>query len=199
MTYLTEIKVSLEECAMLAVLTQLKAPTMGELTREGFISGWEELSADTIEKQKTHVAHFRSEIKSNHDFFRNVYRHSFYLARSPGQKSVALDAAIEFWRMLFSPESGLDWSSGGFSWLDHYVTFIQDKWKKSIGKDLWHQTLFFAQKTIDDPSLSWWNEIESAWPSVLDEFAAHVKSLPEYSMNLKPLGSGAGDGMDTRE
>ena len=199
MAYLQDIKVSLEEPAMLAVLTQVKAPTMGELSRDDFINGWEDLAADTIEKQRSHVSRFRTSLKSSPDFFRNVYRHSFVLARSPGQKSVALEAAIEFWRMLYSAEKGMDWSSKGFSWIDHYIDFVQEKWKKSVGKDLWDQTLFFARKTVEDPSLRWWNELDSAWPSILDEFAGHVKSLPEYGRILRGLGPGAGEGMDTAE
>ena len=199
MSYLQGLNVSLDEPVMLAVLTQVKAPTMGELSRDGFVGGWEELSADTIEKQKSQVARFRASLQTSPGFFQTVYRHSFSLARSPGQKSVALEAAVEFWRMLFSKTSAMDWSSGTFNWLDHFLNFLQDKWKKSIGKDLWDQTLFFARKTITDPSLSWWNETDSAWPSVLDEFANYVKSLPDYEMKLKKLGAGANDGMDIGE
>ena len=198
MAYLQDVGVSLEEPAMLAVLTQVKAPTMGELVKNDFINGWEELSADNLDKQRSHVARFRSSLRNNPDFFQRVYRHSFFLARSPSQKSVALDAAVEFWRMLFSPSNGLAWSSHGFDFLEHFITFVQDKWKKSIGKDLWDQTLLFARRTIDDPSLSWWNELESAWPSVLDDFANHIKSLPGHT-RLKSLGSSAGEAMDMGE
>ena len=196
MAYLQVLNVSLDEPVMLAVLTQVKAPTMGELNRNEFISGWEELSADTIEKQKTHVARFRHSLRNSPDFFQNVYRHTFFLARSPGQKSVALEAAVEFWRMLFSKTSGMDWSSADFIWLDHFLNFVQEKWKKSVGKDLWDQTLLFARRTISDPSLSWWNEMDSAWPSVLDEFANYVKSTSDYGVMVKALGNGADDGMD---
>lgn len=40
MRYLGDIGVKLDEVVVLAVLTELSAPTMGELTREGFIEGW---------------------------------------------------------------------------------------------------------------------------------------------------------------
>ncbi len=40
MRYLGDLGVSLDEVVVLAVLTELSAPTMGELTREGFVSGW---------------------------------------------------------------------------------------------------------------------------------------------------------------
>ena len=181
---------------MLAVLTQVKAPTMGELSRNEFAVGWEEVSADTVEKQKSQASRFRSLLQSDPGFFRNVYRHSFILARAPGQKSVTLDTATEFWRMLFS-DKGMNWATHSFSWTDEFIRHLEEKWRKSIGKDLWDQTLLFARKTMQDPSLSWWNEIESAWPSVLDEFAGHIKSLPVYAEVLKPLGPAEDDKMET--
>lgn len=40
MRYLGDLGVKLDEAVLLAVLTELSAPTMGELTREGFVEGW---------------------------------------------------------------------------------------------------------------------------------------------------------------
>ena len=41
MRYLTDLGVKLDEVVVLAVLTELGAPTMGEFTRDGFLSGWQ--------------------------------------------------------------------------------------------------------------------------------------------------------------
>ena len=41
MRYLTDLGVKLDEVVVLAILTELGAPTMGEFTRDGFISGWQ--------------------------------------------------------------------------------------------------------------------------------------------------------------
>ncbi|KAL8901879.1 MAG: hypothetical protein Q9192_000298, partial [Flavoplaca navasiana] len=43
MRYLQDLGLSLEEPVVLAILTELAAPTMGELTRSGFIDGWKRL------------------------------------------------------------------------------------------------------------------------------------------------------------
>lgn len=40
MRYLQDLGVQLDEPALLSVLTELDAPTMGEFTRDGFINGW---------------------------------------------------------------------------------------------------------------------------------------------------------------
>ena len=41
MRYLTDLGVKLDEVVVLAILTELAAPTMGEFTREGFVNGWQ--------------------------------------------------------------------------------------------------------------------------------------------------------------
>lgn len=40
MRYLGDVGVKLDEVVVLAVLTELSAPTMGELSRHGFVEGW---------------------------------------------------------------------------------------------------------------------------------------------------------------
>lgn len=40
MRYLGDVGVKLDEVVVLAVLSELSAPTMGELTRNGFVEGW---------------------------------------------------------------------------------------------------------------------------------------------------------------
>jgi len=174
MKYLGALGVELDEPACLAVLTELNAPTMGEITREGFRAGWKTHSAETLPAQKAMIDHFRQSLVSNADYFRRVYRYTFTLARPEGQRAVPLDAATEYWRILFS-NRGVQWRSGGTDWLALYLEYLEEKWKKTVSKDLWDQTGEFATKCIGDSTLSWWNE-DGAWPGVLDEFVAHVKA-----------------------
>jgi DCN1-like protein 1/2 len=42
MSYLQQLEVDLEGMESLAVLEIIQAPTMGEITREGFVNGWVE-------------------------------------------------------------------------------------------------------------------------------------------------------------
>jgi DCN1-like protein 1/2 len=39
---------------------------------------------------------------------------------------------------------------------------------------MWNQTLEFANKTMEDESLSFWSE-DGAWPSVIDDFVSWCK------------------------
>ena len=41
MRYLEDLNVQLDDVVVLAILTELNAPTMGEFTRDGFVTGWQ--------------------------------------------------------------------------------------------------------------------------------------------------------------
>lgn len=117
----------------------------------------------------------RSQLASDRSLFKNVYYHTFTLLIEDRKKAIELDQATEFWRILFSPNGGLEWSTPSTPWLDWWIDFLTTKWNKAVNKDLWKQTLAFAQETKKDDSLAFWSE-ESSWPSVVDEFVQWVKA-----------------------
>lgn len=59
-------------------------------------------------------------------------------------------------------------------WLDWWIEYLESKWKKTVNKDMWEQTLIFSQKSLKDETMGWWSE-DGAWPGVLDEFVVYVK------------------------
>ena len=111
--------------------------------------------------------------------FKRVYRHTFVLALpsdSPNVRSVPVESASEFWRMLLGPKSpGLAWvgKKSKVDWLELWLEFVQ-KSGKAVSRDLWMQTLNFAEKSMADESLSFWSE-EDSWPGIIDEFVAFAK------------------------
>ena len=186
--YFTALSLALDEPAVLALLTILSAPTMGELTRDGFVAGWRSLSpsnatADTIAKQMPIAQGLRQSLKVDAELWERVYKHTFILARQLGQKAVQLEVAVEYWRLLFG-NGGWQWRSedGGKEtpWLKWYLEHLTTNWKKSVNKDLWDQTAKFARKSVEDPSMDWWSE-DGAWPGVLDDFVGFVKGKRDVS------------------
>jgi hypothetical protein len=83
---------------------------------------------------------------------------------------------MAYWDLLFSsPLSAVKWTSPNTPWLDWWKEFLEASWKKSVNKDMWNETLKFAQLTLEDEAISFWNE-ESSWPSVIDDFVEWVKN-----------------------
>ena len=185
---LSDMGIGLEDISSLVFSELVSSPSLGKVTREGFVDGATDVSADSLPKLRNIVLQRRSQLKSDRELFKNVYNHTFSLALQGNQKSLTPEMALEFWRLLFSPE-GFEWRTARTPWLDWWFEFQEEKWKRAVNKELWRQTLTFAQETMKDESLSFWSE-ESSWPSVIDDFVEWVKTE-------KRKGQGAnGDAME---
>ncbi|KAF2264787.1 DUF298-domain-containing protein [Lojkania enalia] len=175
MKYLEAIGIDIEGLDCLATLEIIQAPGMGEMTREGFVEGWSAVNADTIDKQKAYMNNLKQTLPSSKDAFTKIYKYTFQLAKAGNSKAITLDVATAYWELLFtSPLSTVKWKSASSPWIDWWIEFLNTSWKKSVNKDMWNETLKFAQMTLEDEAISFWNE-ESSWPSVIDEFVDFVK------------------------
>lgn len=131
-------------------------------------------SYDTIAKQKAYVAEQIKLLSTDLELFKRVYRHTFVCSKEKGQRALALENALIYWELLFTPPGQL-WVTGSTNWLELWTEFLKTKWTKSVNKDMWNQTFEFYRKTMEDESLSFWSE-DSAWPSVIDDFVTYVKA-----------------------
>ncbi|KAI6821808.1 DUF298-domain-containing protein [Hortaea werneckii] len=168
----------------------VSSPSLGKVTREGFVDGWSELGVDNLPKMKDVCQQRRLTLSQDMALFKNVYNAAFPLVLPPGSKTLPLEFATEFWTMLFTPP-GLEWKSAkGTPWLEWWLEFQQQIKTKAVNRDLWKQTLNFARETLKDDSLSFWSE-ESSWPSVIDEFVEWVKTEKRPGEN-----GGSGEAME---
>ena len=117
--------------------------------------------------------------------FKQLYEFTFIYGKDPTQKSLEIEAAIEYWKMLFSINGNYDndmiydGQFPNFSLFENFITFLQtvtmvneDRPLKMITRDQWSQLLDFAadcQKNIKEH-----NEL-SAWPVLIDEYVAWYK------------------------
>lgn len=180
--YLNDLKIELDDIALLCLCELLQCPSIGEFDREPFLAGWQSAATssgqlDTIAKQSAHAAALRKRLPTDGPYFKKVYRYSFNLAKAPGQKSVPMESALEFWQMFFSSsKGGVEWNDRRTKWLDEWVLFYEEKGKRPVNKDLWNMVyeLMVKTKEPDGESLWWWDE-GGAWPMAVDEFVAEIK------------------------
>ncbi|OLN87126.1 Defective in cullin neddylation protein 1 [Colletotrichum chlorophyti] len=173
MAYLGDLGVNIENAELLVVMEIVKAPSIGEITRKGYIDGWKETGAAS---RSAHIAHIKSAVKNlstDLAYFRKVYRHTFVVSKEPTQKALDLNIATVYWNVLFS-SPGWQWKTKNQDWLKLWLEFLEEKWTRSVNRDMWNQILEFAMKTIGDETLSFWSE-DGAWPSVIDDFVAWCK------------------------
>ncbi|EMC97902.1 hypothetical protein BAUCODRAFT_86079 [Baudoinia panamericana UAMH 10762] len=188
---LGDLQIPLDDVGALIFSEIVQSPSLGRITRDGFIEGWTEQSIDTTPRMRNVILQRKSALAQDKSVFKSVYNHTFTLALAQGAKTLPLEMAIEFWRMVFSPPS-FDWRTSNSPWLDWWLEFQQAKKTKAVNKDLWKQTLTFAEETMKDDTLSFWSE-ESSWPSVIDEFVEWVKT------EKRPGGGGGGGGGEAME
>lgn len=126
-------------------------------------------------QQREYVDAIRTALATSEDVFRRVYRQTFVIARPAGSKVLPLDQALDFWRLLLSPPRSVSWSSATTPWLEWWLEYLESKWKKSVSKDMWDQTLLFVLSSRKDETMSFWSEVGS-WPGVIDDFVIYVRN-----------------------
>src|SRR5215472_11235954 len=71
--YFEAIGVDIEDISSFIVAEIVKCPSMGEITRAGFTTGWSDVGCDTLDKQKRAVQTRRSKLTSDLALRHTVY------------------------------------------------------------------------------------------------------------------------------
>ncbi|EXJ56070.1 hypothetical protein A1O7_09001 [Cladophialophora yegresii CBS 114405] len=191
--YLTDLDVELDEVAHLAICDLLQCPSIGEFDREPYVSGWRSVSTgdkpyDSSSRQAQYIDVIRKRLSTDSNYFKQVYRNAFKLAKPEGQRSVPMDSAIDFWNMFFRQgKGGIEWNTASTKWLDLWCEFYESQIKRPVNKDLWNMVGELVTRTREPggESFDWWTE-DGAWPMAIDEYVGFMKKR-----------SGDGDSMDT--
>ncbi|CEH12478.1 Uncharacterized conserved protein [Ceraceosorus bombacis] len=156
--------------------------------------GWRTLDgADTVAKQKQVLPKLREELERDAEvrgalasegkggLFARVYDWVYAYARDEGQKSLKLDTAVAFWRLLLpiSPSYAREGSSGRFTsrQLDLWEKYLTNETGgRAISKDTWTLFLDFT-KEIDADFKE--HDFDAAWPSVIDDFVTWALDQPK--------------------
>ncbi|KAG5998462.1 hypothetical protein E4U43_002413 [Claviceps pusilla] len=176
MSYLdSKLNVNLENAELFIALEIVQAPSVGEIHRRGFVEGWKATGAGTSNQEHAaYLKHLSLTLSKTPTLFKKVYRYAFIAGRETDQKALGLENALVYWGMLFSPP-GMVWKTKNHDWLELWKAFLDEKWTRSVNKDMWNMTLEFAIKSMADESLSFWSE-DGAWPSVIDDFVGWCRA-----------------------
>ncbi|KAK0609713.1 Cullin binding-domain-containing protein [Bombardia bombarda] len=158
---------------LFVVLDIVQAISFSEMTRGGYVDGWKQVSVDSRVPADTaaHRKYVRAcidKLPRDPAYFKRVYQRAFQVGKEPAQKALDKEIAIVFWDMLFG-EKVRPWQTRNVNWLDVWKRYLEEKWTRSVNKDMWSQTLHFAEKTMEDETLGFWSE-DQAWPGVIDDF-----------------------------
>jgi len=159
-----DLEVDPSDMVMLVLAWRLDASAMAEFQRDEFQEGMVRIGVDSLDALKRRLPSLREEA-SDAASFRSLYAYAFEYARSsePGQKSLALETAIEMWRLVLA---------GRFELIDLWVEFLSKEHRHAIPRDTWLLLLDFATSVKGD--LSDFDE-DGAWPVLIDDFVTWAK------------------------
>lgn len=152
------------------VLQELvQAPALGVITREGFVNGWKAAGVPaTASAQAQYIKQQTATLGTNLGRFKKVYKHVFVIGREENQRALDKDTALVYWSLLFK-RPGMSWKSDNYDWVTLWTKFVEEKYTRTVSRDMWNMTLEFALKSMHNESLGFWSE-DGAWPGVIDEF-----------------------------
>lgn len=171
MKYLESLGVNLEDASFFVALEAIQAEGIGEMKRDDFVKGWKDNNVGAnVTAQRAYIKSVVSSLRTSPETFRRVYRYAFTAAKEQNKRALDVENAIIYWSVLFTAP-GRSWISKGtgINFLPLWTQFLEEKWNRSVNKDMWNQTLEFANKSMEDETLGFWSE-DASWPGVIDDF-----------------------------
>jgi DCN1-like protein 1/2 len=98
-----------------------------------------------LETIRSKIPILRSNL-DNDTHFKKVYKYTFNLALPPGQRSLPLEIAIYYWRLLLKDRFK--------DHIDDWIDFLENKDRNSITRDTWNCMYEFVQLAKNDPGLA---------------------------------------------
>ncbi|KAF9239449.1 defective in Cullin neddylation protein 1, partial [Melanogaster broomeanus] len=174
---------------LLSLAYELKSPTLGEWTKKGWVDGWKNLCCDTIDGMKSALTRLEAKISSDPSYFRTVYNYTFTFARSEGQRSLAKDTALEYWKSFLHFGVGRDalkydppaededepmddvqgWTK---EHTDMWLEYMRARDDVAVSKDTWQMLPDFIRSFDGDFNE---HDDQAAWPTIIDQFVVWAK------------------------
>ncbi|XP_013199578.1 DCN1-like protein 3 [Amyelois transitella] len=160
-----DLQLNPDDFKVLVLAWKLNASQMCRFTKTEFIQGLKSMKTDSIKGIQQKLNDITSELKSDTEHFKDLYRFTFKfgLDVSTGQRILPTDIAVVLWRLVFTNNEP--------AILDRWLNYLEkNNHIRGIPKDTWYMFLNFCEFVGND--LSTYDDTE-AWPSLFDDFVEY--------------------------
>lgn len=158
-----DLQLSPDEFKVLVLAWKLNAEQMCRFSRTEFVTGLKSMGVDSIRGIQNKLPELVSELESNPDSFKDLYRFTFKFGLEPAERSLRIDMAMILWKLVFTIREP--------PILDRWLRFLECHANiRGIPRDTWYMFLNFSDTVGND--LSTYDDTE-AWPSLFDDFVEY--------------------------
>jgi len=167
---------ALEDVRVLVLLWKLGANKRpAEIQRDEWMTGCQRLGADTIDKFRGIVLPSLDTGFMDRDDFKDFYKFCFQFNRAGTHKTLEKDLVIALLKMVLGTGEGGRISSHRLDTFCQFLETTTDEGYNKITLDQWRSFLDFSYEYPTEEALEGYDEGESAWPVLIDEYCEYME------------------------
>lgn len=162
----------LEDVRVLVLLHKLGANKKpAEISKEEWLSGCNRLRLDSVDKFKKYLPALDTGFMDQEEF-KEFYKFCFQFNRQGTHKTLEKDLVIALLKMCLTNDRIKSHRLNSFC---EFLESTKDESYSKITLDQWRSFLDFSYEFPDDGSLMGYDESESAWPVLIDEYVEFME------------------------
>ncbi|SCU90144.1 LADA_0F02102g1_1 [Lachancea dasiensis] len=177
--FVSDLGLELEDPLTLCLAHTMDCTSFHEpISGDQFIESWSIQTCETLEDIRNRLEDQEKKLKFDVEYLETIYQYAFGLIVDPGQKSVSIETAQEYWNIFFDNEG-----QGKKKYAINPSKDILSKWFsylkacgcQSINRDVWQMFFKFVKKYPTTQTLKESYSELDAWPLVIDEFYEYLE------------------------
>ncbi|KAI6231231.1 Defective in cullin neddylation protein [Aphelenchoides besseyi] len=160
-----DLGIEVESMSALVLAWKMEAETQCEFSLAEFRKGLRKMDVTNVNQLKLKLRQVVDETLNSKSEFEALYRFCFDYARSAASKTLDLETATNYWRLVLSKMD------------DHriynWIMFLTERSVNAVSQDTWNMFLPFVWK--NNMTLTNYDLEFGSWPVLIDDFVEYVR------------------------